>query len=182
MSDQYPPYQQPYGQPQQPRPTQPLPQEPGHHARRQRSLPVLIIAVGAPALLIGAALGAAGTLWLNRPASKPATTSSPNAIPISGTVTLNDGFGVEGLPCSGEGGYGDIREGAQVVVTDAASKTLAVGALGPGRRDAKQDCEFAFSVTAPSGQQFYGLEISHRGRLQYSAAQVSKPLQLSLGD
>lgn len=185
MSGPYSSHEQgPYGQ-SQPMTPPPAPQRPGHHARGRLPLPVLILAIGVPALLVGAVIGVGGTLLLNRPATESAATSSaatPKTILISGTMTLDNGFGAEGLPCSGTGGYSDMREGAQVVITDANSATLAVGSLDAGRRDSAQNCAFPFSLAAPAGHQFYGIEVSHRGRLQYSTAQISQRLQLTLGD
>lgn len=181
MTGPQPPYGQPYGPHPQ---TQPMPQT-GHRAPRRLPLPLLVLAIGAPALLLGAVLGVGGTLLVGSQVSAPpAASASPSSstMPVSGTVTLQDGFGAEGLPCEGKGGYNDIREGAQVVITDAKQATLAVGALGPGKRDEKQRCEFAFSLSAPAGHEFYGIEVSHRGRLQYPADRISRPLELTLGD
>lgn len=144
-------------------------------------LPLLILAIGAPALLLGTALGTGGTLLLSQVA-KPAASPQPSAIAVSGSVTLKDGFGAEGTACTGNGGFSDIREGAQVVITDAKEATLGVGSLDAGKRDKAGRCEFAFALDIPKGHQFYGIEVSHRGRLQYSADQISAPLFLSLGD
>ncbi|TMR09302.1 hypothetical protein ETD86_44160 [Nonomuraea turkmeniaca] len=178
MSGPDPQYGQfPYGQP----PPQQPPPVAGHRAPRRLPLPLLILAIGVPALLLGVALGTGGTLLLGQLA-KPAASPTPSTIAVSGSVTLKDGFGTEGAPCSGDGGFNDIREGAQVVITDATQVTLAVGSLGAGKRDKAGQCEFAFAITAPTGHDFYGIEVSHRGRLQYSASQISSPLFLSLGD
>lgn len=79
-----------------------------------------------------------------------------------------------GKPCVAGGGYADIN-GAQVVVTDPAGKTIATSQLPSSGilRDANGFmCEFAFSVDVPGGHDFYGIEVSHRGRLQYSEGQL----------
>lgn len=106
------------------------------------------------------------------------------------TVGLSPGdigwYGPETTPCQPGGGYSDIHEGAQVVVTDAAAKTLAVGSLGPGMQDdtgAGKTCVFSFWVNdVPVGEKFYGVEVAHRGRLQYPAARITDPIILTLGD
>jgi hypothetical protein len=152
-------------------------------------VPLLILAIGAPALLLGAGLGVGATLLATRAvatsAAAEASTTSPTAttFTVSGSMVLHDGFGADGVPCSGDGGYSDIAEGTQVVISDESSKTLAVGVLKAGRRDSNGRCKFPFEVLrVPTGQSFYGIEVSHRGRLQYSESQIRQGLQLSLGD
>lgn len=172
----------PYEQTHYPSP-QPDGRGPGHRSTAQRSLPLLILAISIPALVLGVALGVAGTLLAPALLASPAAPAAAQTMVVSGTMALDDGFGVKDAPCSGDGGYSDIREGAQVVITDASSATLAVGALRSGRRNSTGDCEFPFTVGGvPTGHQFYGIEISHRGRLQYPAAKLKTPLQLSLGN
>jgi hypothetical protein len=118
------------------------------------------------------------------------TAATPKNIDIHGTITVTrEGVtkGSEGEPCRPDGGYSDIRPGAQVVITDPAGKTIAVGALGNGANRTRSasylsDCEFPFRVTAPAGHQFYGVEVSRRGRLQYAAERLREPVELTLGD
>ena len=142
------------------------------------------------------ALSIATTLAAGCASSQPEPSPSvsvPALLSIGGTVSVAGGVsqnGLDGEPCAlAEAGYEDIRDGAQVVITDASSKTIAVGKLGPGkmRRPGGADasdrhCVFAFEVSAPRGHDFYGIEVSHRGRLQYTAAQLQAPLELTLGD
>lgn len=116
----------------------------------------------------------------------------PSKVAITGTLTIRGGEsanGEHGEPCEMRGGYKDIRQGAQVVVTDTASKTIAVGQLDGGRVDRpdgtaypSRKCVFSFALTAPAGHDFYGVEISHRGRVQYSADQIKNSLELTLDD
>lgn len=115
------------------------------------------------------------------PASKP--------VRIHGYVTLKLGqftWDPNPLHCEGWKGYDDIKPGAQVVVTDAAGKTIAVGSLASGlpKRDPNDDqravsCSLEFNVDAPGGNEFYGVEVSHRGRLQYPPDRFAQPLELS---
>ena len=89
--------------------------------------------------------------------------------------------------CQGEAGFNDITAGAQVVVSDATGKTVALGSLAGGMYDKNATgidipCTFPFTVTGvPSGQSFYGVEIEHRGKQQYTAAQLASPVTLTLG-
>lgn len=136
-----------------------------------------------PALALTAACGTAS----------PAVSPSPSPLPftVHGTLSLNEGGsqnGEDGEPCVMlSGGYDDIREGAQVVVSDEAGATIALGRLGSGvfrrRDDGSKGCDFPFAVEqVPPGHGFYGVEVSHRGRLQYTAEQARRPLELELGD
>lgn len=112
-----------------------------------------------------------------------------------GSVTLTDDDGVfvngdangPGRECTGTGGFDDIKAGAQVVVKDADGTTLATGNLGEGATtnkanfaDRYETCEFEFRVAGvPEGQSFYGVEVSHRGELQKTEAEMRDPQQLA---
>lgn len=86
------------------------------------------------------------------------------------------------LTCTTGAGYDDIRQGAQVVVSDAAGKTIALGQLGGGSWKRDVGCVFLFTVPdVPMAGEFFGLEVSHRGRVQYSAGQLAEPLDLVIG-
>lgn len=107
-------------------------------------------------------------------------------IDIHGTLTLRSGSQVvDAMECTGSDGYDDIAKGAQVTITDAAGKTIAVGKLGRGQRVAGAqyfgDCQFPFSIKAPGGESFYGVEVSHRGVTRYSAADAGHAITLTLG-
>ncbi|MEV5411029.1 hypothetical protein AB0K60_19565 [Thermopolyspora sp. NPDC052614] len=133
---------------------------------------------------------AAVLLALTTACSTSTAAPKPANIDIHGTITVTkEGVfqGSEGEPCHPDSGYSDIRPGTQVVITDPTGKTIAVGALGNGTNRTRStsylsDCEFPFRVTAPAGQQFYGVEIGRRGRLQYAADRLGQPLELTLGD
>jgi hypothetical protein len=89
--------------------------------------------------------------------------------------------------CAGTGGYDDMRVGAQVVVTDENSTTIAVGSIDsatpmmdPDDGNLARGCSLGFSVAGvPEGRQFYGVEVTSRGRLQYTRDQMKGRLQLS---
>jgi hypothetical protein len=145
-------------------------------ARRRRTWPVYAgIAV---ALLAGIV---ALVVVLNR----------DDTITVSGTMTLpmaladtnlrSDGIACDGTSEAAGGGYSDVATGVQVVVSDSAGKTIAVGALSRGATKGSS-CVMPFTVAGvPSGKGFYGVEVSHRGRLQYPEADLRRGLALTLG-
>lgn len=156
------------------------------------------------------------------PTSAPAKgTPTPTTHRLEGTVSIVtnwDSFG--NFNCRGNGGYSDIREGAQVVVKDGEGKILATGmlALGtypsPDAPDAVQDplhvyyagypsseaterasiskqppvgqtataeywykkestCKVPFAIPAVPDTAFYTVEVSHRGQVAFSQADLS---------
>ncbi|MEU1720352.1 hypothetical protein [Nonomuraea sp. NPDC005692] len=116
----------------------------------------------------------------------PAVTSAAAALTVSGSVTVKGGppqvLTENELTCRGGGGFDDLRQGAQVVVTDAAGTTIALGQLSGGSWKRGVGCIFLFTVPdVPGGEKFYGVEISHRGRAQYTAAQIAAPLAMEIG-
>jgi len=135
------------------------------HRRRRWVLPVTALA----AVLI---FGVGATFYL-----------LPRDLTVSGTLELASVRDVDtsGTSCRGTGGFGDIREGAQVVVTDPAGATLALGSLGVGVAKAASACVFPLAVTVPAGRKIYGVEVSHHGRVQYEESALSVPLKLELG-
>ena len=99
-----------------------------------------------------------------------------------------------GDTCSGDGGYSDMREGAQVIVYDDAQKIIGTGGLRAGKPlgvrpdppivgvpPTYSGCQFAFEVANLPRPPFYQVEIGKRGRQTIQQADVDKPLSLSLG-
>lgn len=142
-----------------------------------------LFAAGAVLLLVLAGVGLVLLFSRDEP---PAPTVGTLTIRGTVTVPLTGELRPIDTQCDGSGGYSDMRAGAAVAVTDPASKTIALGNLGPGRVDGStghQLCEFAFEVAGvPSGAGFYGVEVGHRGRIQYAEADLSRPMKLSLGE
>lgn len=72
---------------------------------------------------------------------------------LSGTLTIRSDR-------CGSDGFSDIRDGAQVQVTDDANKVLAVGRLRQ-----TDTCEFAFTVPdVPPGEDLYGVKVGNAFR------------------
>ncbi|MFJ5896872.1 hypothetical protein ACIQFZ_15650 [Streptomyces sp. NPDC093064] len=120
--------------------------------------------------------------------SKTATaeeTQAPKAFETDGTITITDvGAGLEdGEPCSGTGGYSDIDFGTQVNITDAAGTLVATSSLGLGEKT-EAGCTFAFTVDEITpGSKFYTVEVSHRGGLTQTEAELhTGGLKFTLGD
>lgn len=105
---------------------------------------------------------------------------------IKGSMVLRDAKGWDkasagGPICFGRGGYSDIAGGTQVIVTDSGGTTIALGRLGPGL-PTSSGCIFEFVVTnVPTGHDFYGVEVGHRGRLTYDKDHIRQPIEQSLG-
>ncbi|MEU7026533.1 hypothetical protein AB0A60_07525 [Streptomyces sp. NPDC046275] len=141
-----------------------------------------------PAVLaVGVVLGAAitGGCWLivalvgGEPADE-------KTFSTSGTLTLVDSSFSrleEGEACTGLDGYSDIRQGAQVNVTGADGTLVATSELGSGTKTVL-GCEFPFSVEGiPQGSKFYTVEVSHRGGLTQTEAELrSGGLSFTLGN
>jgi hypothetical protein len=110
--------------------------------------------------------------------------ASPTSLSVKGTLTLTDSaFSLSdvGAVCNGSGGYDDITTGAQVVVTSETGTVLATGALGAGAVLTPGSCTFDLAVPdVPPGHKFYGVTVSHRGVLQFTADQLSN-VSLTLG-
>lgn len=119
---------------------------------------------------------------------------APEPVTVTGTLTVPGGYTEAGLEggsgqlCAVDGGYADIRAGAQVVVTDDGGKTLVLGQLGAGKLRlpdlehwGTRSCVFPFSVQAPGGHDFYGVEVTHRGVVRFTAEQLRRPVEMSLG-
>ncbi len=108
---------------------------------------------------------------------------------LSGTVLVLDSRYSSlgpGATCSGEGGYGDLGGGAQVVLTDDGGETISTGRLSGGEFDGL-GCVFSFALEDVTRSDFYGLTVADgsRGQLQYSYEELSDDnwsVQLSIGD
>jgi hypothetical protein len=171
--------------------TWPAPTEPLATASRPgRGRLVAVAVAGAVAV----ALLAAGGTWLaTRSDPEPAAATSSAApaqvlLAVAGVVILGRGQFVWARStnaCQGQGAFGDIRDGTQVTVTDAAGKVLAVGALGPGVGQGSSTlgatagavaaaCELRFAVPAvPAGVGPYGVQFAGGAVLRFNEQQMT---------
>lgn len=153
----------------------------------------IVVAAVAAVLFIGGGV-AVGLALAGRGGGSVAVEASPSSswtpmqwgssFTVNGSLVLADSGGVQklaGSVCQGTGGYDDIRQGTQVVVTDESGTVIATGELESGLLVGGH-CMFAFTVSSvPSGKSFYGVSVSHRGTLQYKQDQLQSGVQLSLG-
>lgn len=147
------------------------------------------IAAAAVALLLVAGGAVAVTVFVMS-ASKPTPPAGPATVTAYGQMNLSlGGFAWNRNPaeCWGRGGYDDIREGVNVTITDPEGKVVALGKLAKGLPviidDRASSCLFRFEVEVPAGLKFYGIEVSHRGVIQFTQDELTgKGVTLTLGD
>lgn len=105
---------------------------------------------------------------------------------IAGRMTLLEGY--EKFPrldaagqqsasgCYGRGGYDDIRGGARVTVKNEKGTLIGTGSLESGTwtnlGGGTTGCVFPFTVADVKDADFYQVEVSHRGGLTYSKADL----------
>lgn len=139
---------------------------------------LVAITVGAT-VLTACSGGAGGTQRIG-------TSTSSATIKVHGHMSLTDGINAHGRlsagnPCTGgANGYGDISEGAEVVISDDTGKTLAITQLGAGTVTQGLDCQFLFSASVPAGKRFYGVTVTHRGTVKEAESDLGD-VALSLG-
>lgn len=170
-------------------PYAPTPEAPAPPRRPSWVVPLLV----AVALIVLAAAGV--TTWaLTRTPDAPTTppaSAAGGTFAARGTLRLADGIGPAwplGESCSGRGGYADIREGAQVTVTDSTGAVVALSELSDGvvtdnpELQGSKVCEFAFSLRdVPAGRGIYGVEVSHRGAVRFQEVDMFRDIGLTLG-
>ena len=118
--------------------------------------------IGAGALIV---LAAAGSVAAAVALSAPHTFTAKGVVMLSGTDCAS-------IPP----GYEDITKGADVTVKDPSGKVIGLGELGAGKDlGSGIGCAYFFSVKdVPSGLGIYGIEVTHRGLLQYKEASLKK--------
>lgn len=156
-------------------------------AKRPSRLPkYLTILAAVLVLLVGAILV---LVALTPKGGSPANLFGFGNFRAAGTVTLPDSYArgqraFEGQAlatddCWGSGGYGDLKQGTQITVTDAGGKVIALGQLGAGRMSGTA-CVLPFVLDVPAGHDFYGVEVGHRGVVRYTSDQMHRALELGL--
>lgn len=137
---------------------------------------VIAIASASAAVVVLIAATAVVAWLLLRPApTRQAAAPASTAFSFDGDLTLVQGEFIWDDPtCSGWKGYDDIRAGTEVVVSDAAGKSLVVGSLKAGAATVGSDgrateCTMKFHIDGvPSGVGPYGVAIGSRGVAHYS--------------
>lgn len=94
--------------------------------------------------------------------------------------TDKTGFVVSpGGECAGQGQVDDIRRGAVVTVYDAAGAIIGTGQLEAGT-GTDGSCVFPFAIDDVRVGDFVQVEVAHRGRLTYSAAEVEAGIRMDV--
>lgn len=92
---------------------------------------------------------------------------------VTGTFDLvADEGAVIGNTCTGEGGYDDIEEGAQIKVTNEDGTLIGTASLGRGSRVEGRRCRFEWTASDLPDAAFYNFELGRRGELTYSKADM----------
>lgn len=135
--------------------------------RRRRRTGLVVGLVAAALVLFG---GSAILTYVVIGHGTVSITGAPRTFTTNGTLTIS------GVDC-GSWGYGDLKTGTEVTLTDETGKVLAAGSLTQ-----IATCSFTFTLERiPPGRSFYGVTISHRGTIHYTEAQMRSGLQLSIG-
>jgi hypothetical protein len=132
-------------------------------------------------LVVGAVL--AVRVGVGREDAPATTTTRPT---MTGIMTLHDPDAAYqfGEVCSGTNGYDDVDTGASVVVTNEQGTVIGTGSLGQGSTSPDGDCVFNFTVAGVPEARFYGVEVSHRGKVTFSHEQLDQDrwnVELTLG-
>jgi hypothetical protein len=152
--------------------------------RMRRATPLLVLALGAIVAACGPAAPASSVAATSSPSPSvdptPSPSPTPEPTPASHAMTVSldltdPGAWPDGtLTCAGTGGYDDIFEASQVVVRDESGTVLATADLGIGLLLQPDTCSFITKVENIPPAAFYTVEISHRGELIYSAAEMEQ--------
>lgn len=113
------------------------------------------------------------------PSAPPTASPKPVVHLLTGSLELQDPdgwtYGAGDNDCFGDGGYSDIDEGADVTVKNQDGSIIATGRLEAGRiTNQGVNCTFNFSVAGIPDATFYSVEVSHRGELRYSKAELEQ--------
>ena len=108
---------------------------------------------------------------------------------LAGTIKVIESLPLKqandiGGDCTGVGGYDDLHAGTAVVVKDETGKVLATGSLAGGKIISLETCQWTFDVANVPDAQFYQVEVSHRGNVTFSRADLDNTgwkVALSLG-
>jgi hypothetical protein len=124
-------------------------------------------------LAVAAAAGALVTLVVVGIVAYSHRSSAAPKHDLIGTFTLTDTSSSFTTPCVGTGGFSDITPGAEVTVSDGSGKVLAIGALDGGDAGGTSDCVFSWIASGVPKASFYKIEVSHRGGVTFSYADLS---------
>lgn len=102
-------------------------------------------------------------------AAFPGTTTVTGDVTVTGNTSAS--LSGSGGSCYTYGGYDDIAYGTTVTVRDPADAIVAIGSLDAGTAESGS-CVFDFTVPDVPESSFYSVEVSKRGPLTYSSADI----------
>ncbi|MFD7445821.1 hypothetical protein [Streptomyces sp. NPDC059909] len=127
------------------------------------------------ALTLGAVAGAAlvALAWVGTTID---FADAPDTFTTTGGIFLMDpdGFTNDSGSCTGDDGYDDLDAGTEVTISDASGTVVAADSLTTGEV-VGTTCLFKFTVHGiPAGSKLYRVEVSHRGDLTKTEAELRK--------
>ena len=128
-----------------------------------------LLALGA--VIFVAVVAAAGFIALAGSGSLTPQHTISGSFDVLATDQTFPSIQMVGSGCQGTGGYADIVPGAQVTLKDGDGKTLGSTQLSSGT-GTTSSCTFTFSIDNVPEVPFYSLEVSHRGAITESLAQM----------
>jgi hypothetical protein len=153
---------------------QPPSPEQGESANRSNRTALVVIGAAA-IVMVGLGAAAAVAFW----------PKGSEKHQLTGSIELVDTDQSYDGTCYGFGGYKDLNEGANVVVSDGNGKVLASGTLGGGTASSTYRCNFPITLGSKLPKaDFYKVQVSHRGELTYSYDEMQSmnwDLSLTIG-
>jgi hypothetical protein len=148
-------------------------------AARHKSRAVIIVV----AIIVIAALALGGGYVLLGAGGHP-THQVAGTFVVTDTSIYASGITAFGSTCEGSGGYSDLSAGVSVILKDENDKTISATSLGEGTGNSTV-CTFKFTLAdVPDNATFYNIQISHRGTVSFSHADMVKSgwtIGLSIG-
>jgi hypothetical protein len=92
-------------------------------------------------------------------AAAPSATPEPSTHVVAGTLTFTE---PNPPSCDGQGGYADIRAGADLLVVDGGGATIGKGTLSQGTGIRGGGCVFSFLAEGVPEAPFYSVRIGDR--------------------
>lgn len=147
----------------------------------------------AAAVIAGVVIGAGVGVWVAvrqdkaEPAAAVTSSPAPRLAFVSGAFRVPAGpKWTKGAACSRGSKYDDVHVGAQVTITDASGKVVAVADLTAGQvvdsatlPGMTTDCLLGFSASVPSGAGPYGFTLNRHGVVHFTESQLNV-VELSL--
>jgi hypothetical protein len=115
-------------------------------------------------------------------AATSVSASAADGHTVKGYLSLQDSAVFMGKACEGAGGYTDLGEGTPVVVRDGDGEIIGTGRFSEGKGAGVRSgaigipsaCVFAFKVKHVPDADMYSFQMSHRGGVVYTHAELEE--------